>query len=161
MVQIIQPMVTAKDAVEMLGAGLGLLLSFCVLVGLIGKWVVLPWLEDRFAPLALQVKETHHQVSTNGHVSADPTLKDRVDSLRNEVRELKGETRRDLGDVRADLHSVGQLYDAHVEWSGDDRARLWRAILELQRSQLHGHETPEAYPVTDGNPAANEGEHDE
>lgn len=144
---------TVKTLLENAGQILALLLSFCALLGLLAKYVVLPWLEDRFAPLAAQLKETHHQVTTNGHTSSEPTLKDTVHTLQNEVRELKGETRADLSRVHMDLRAAGKLYDAHIDWSSRHGDAVWRELRELRG--LIGHNED------DGNPAADEGEHDE
>jgi hypothetical protein len=140
------PLITAKDTLETLGAGLGLLLAFCALIGLIAKYVVLPWLEDRFAPLAAKVNQTHHQVTTNGHVSQEPTLKDDVHSLANEVRELKGETRSDLDRMRQDLRTAGELYDRHLDWSSRHADQVWGELVALRKAIGHTE--------NDGHPAA-------
>lgn len=146
---------TFADFVETAGAALGLLLAFCAVVGLAAKYVVLPWLEDRFAPLKAQLEETHHQVTTNGHANpAEPTLKDSVHTLQNEVRELKGETRKDLSDLRADLYVVGQVYDRHVDHAAGESRKLWKALDSLA-------ETVREYHPHDGNPAEDERKHDE
>lgn len=149
-----------KDLVENAGQILALLLSFLALTGLAAKFIVLPWLEDRFAPLAKKVAETHHQVTVNGHTSEDPTLVDRVhanqesiDELRTVVRELKGESRRDLADMRLDLGSIGRLYDRHVEWSSEEAGRIWAALIELRDGVRHDED--------DGNPANDERNNDE
>jgi hypothetical protein len=127
---------------------LGLVLSSLMLIGLAVRFVLFPWLEKRFAPLATQVRETHHQVTVNGHQSDEPTMLDKLDTLKAEVRELKGETRSDISHLRGDLANVGRLYDLHVDHSGDDRAELWDAVRELRA-------------MIDGNPAATEGEDSE
>lgn len=149
---------SAQDFLENAGSVLGLLLAFCAVVGLIAKYVLLPWLEDRFAPLRDKLEETHHQVTTNGHVSADPTLKDQVHSLRNEVRELKGETRADLSAMRQDLYVVGQVYDRHVDQADAEGRKLWTALEALADSVRAYH--PHPHP-NDGNPAEDERKHDE
>lgn len=142
-----------KELLENGGQILALLVSFCVLAGLFGKYVILPWLEDRFAPLAKKVNETHHQVTTNGHISDEPTLKDQVHSLQSEVRELKGETRRDLQDMRGDLRTAGRMMDLHLDWSSREAGELWAALIAI-RDGLSEDET-------DGNNADNEGNKDE
>lgn len=149
-----------QELVENAGQILALLLSFLVLVGLVAKYVVLPWLEDRFAPLARQVTETHRQVTVNGHISDDPTLVDRVDSnqdaihaVRDGVRELKGETRRDLADLRQDMSTIGRLYDDHIEWSAREAGALWAALIELRDGVRHDE--------NDGNTAEDERNTDE
>lgn len=134
------------DFVENAGAALGLLLAFCAVIGLAAKYVVLPWLEDRFAPLKAQLEETHHQVATNGHVSETPTLKDAVHTLQNEVRELKGETRSDLSSLRSDMHVMGVIYDRHLDWSARESGKLWTALHAITH---------------DGNPATDERNEDE
>lgn len=142
------------DAVRTAGEVVGTLLAFCTLLGLLltaaGKWIIVPWLERRFAPVANQVaaqlQDVHHQVTVNGHVSQEPTMLDKLDSTRAEVRELKGETRRDLADMRMDIHTVGRVYDRHVDWSAAETGRLWEAIQRLDAR--HRSE--------DGNPAEDE-----
>ena len=142
--------ITFRDFIETAGAALGLLLAFIALVGVFAKLVVLPWLEDRFAPLRHQVEETHHQVTTNGHTSDQPTLKDAVHTLQNEVRELKGETRADLTSLRSDMDVIGRVYDRHVDWSARESGRLWQALEAIRRHHRYH-----------GNPADDERNNDE
>lgn len=127
-----------RALLETLGALAALLIAFAGLAGLAARLVVLPWLEDRFQPLADKLHETHHQVTVNGHVSAEPTLKDRVDTnvstiqeLARELRELKGETRHDLAAMKGDMDTVGALYESHIRWSNSHAREVWSEIIAL------------------------------
>lgn len=55
------------------------------------------------AKIAEKVKETHHQVTTNSHASARPTVLDRLD------------------DVHAAVQDVGWRLDRHLEWHAEEK----------------------------------------
>lgn len=139
------------DSLKTFGELVGVMLATFALLGLVArfawKWFVLPSLKAHFAPIADQLSETHHQVTTNGHVSSEPTLKDAVHSLQTEVRELKGETRRDLNGMRQDLHTAGQLYDRHLDWSSRHADEVWRELSRLGRSLRHTEDDDAGNPA--------------
>lgn len=62
--------------IEIVGGAVGAILGICALIGLLVKFVLLPYLEKN---LVKPINEVHRQTTVNGHSSADPTLLDRID----------------------------------------------------------------------------------
>jgi hypothetical protein len=110
--------VTGTELLAILGAVAGLAVALCVLLGYFAKFVAVPYLREHlFDP----VKETRHQVTVNGHVSRDPTLLDKVDSLQ-----------KDNDDIRADLATAARMFEGHIDRSAGEWGRLWSAIRHLE-----------------------------
>jgi hypothetical protein len=106
------------ELLAILGAMAGLAVALCVLLGYFAKFVALPWLREH---LVTPIKETQHQVTVNGHVSQDPTLLDKIDSLQGAV-----------DDVQADQRTAARMFEGHIDRSAGEWGRLWRAIHELE-----------------------------
>ncbi|WP_343907126.1 hypothetical protein [Nocardioides aquiterrae] len=81
-------------------------------------WLVKPrvaaWAE---AQILTPVRETHHQVTVNHHSSAEPTVLDKIDTVRQEVRAVVVENReqnRKIDSVQRDVTALTVVLDAHL-----------------------------------------------
>lgn len=62
-----------------------------------------------------------HQVSTNGHSSATPTLKDHVVDLQETVEslhEMKEQASRERGQLRGEIRGLTSRFDDHLRYHG-------------------------------------------
>jgi hypothetical protein len=104
---------------------LGTFLTLCTIVALAVRFVLLPWLRDH---LVGPLRETHRQVSENGHRHrSQPTIPDRLEDLATRVdaaAEAHEAQSRDLAAFRLVL-------DEHLRWS--DR---WVDITDRELEQL-------------------------
>ena len=119
------------DLVSLVAACIGITLGLCTLAGLAVRFILMPWLREH---LVTPVKETQHQVTVNGHVSRDPTLLDKVDSLGN-----------DLAATQEDLRAAARMFEGHIDRSAGEWGRLWSAIHALEGqhpSPTHRKEPP-------------------
>lgn len=110
---------SVTDALATAGALVGLLLGLCALSAIFARVVVLPWLRTH---LLEPVQETNRQVTVNGHVSAEPTLKDSVHRLQEQYVSL-----------RSEIAAAAFMFDGHIAASEADRGNLWRVV-----NMLHG-----------------------
>ncbi len=95
---------------------LGTLLAVLALVGLLARYVVLPWIRSQLVqPLA----ETRHQVLINGGTSEPPTVRDEIAALAGEMRSSHAEIKRDIGGIRQELR--------------EERTERREAVAELRR----------------------------
>lgn len=100
----------SRDTVTFL---LTTLTTLLVLVGLAVRYVLMPYLREH---LIRPVKETHEQVTVNGHEATQaPTLPDRLDDIATDV----GTLTRVLGD--------------HVEWSETEHERIDRELADRRK----------------------------
>ena len=88
-------------------------------------WLVKPrvaaWAE---AQILTPVRETHHQVTVNHHSSAEPTVLDKIDTVRREVAAVAGqvavvaeenrEQNRKIDSVQSDVTALTVVLDAHL-----------------------------------------------
>lgn len=109
-----------KETADLVLACIGITLGLCTLAGLFAKVVLLPWLREH---LVTPLKETKHQVSINGHVSAEPTLLDKIDSLQGAV-----------DDTQADVRTAARMFDGHIDRSGREWTRIWDAIHHIENT---------------------------
>ena len=103
----------------MLATITGVLTSLTLGLGLFGviiRYALLPWLREQ---LVHPVQETHRQVTVNHHVSNEPTVLDRLDSLVMRVDALADKT------------------EAHHLLVSSEHRRLWEAV---QRLEKHEHQ---------------------
>lgn len=107
-----------KDTVDLILACIGITIGLCTLMGFFGHLVLLPWLKRE---LVAPVKETNHQVTVNRHVSPEPTLLDKVDNLQK------------------DITTAAHMFEGHIERSGSEWNRLWRAIHEIDERTRPAH----------------------
>jgi hypothetical protein len=90
---------------------LGSLVSLSILAGLATRYVLFPWLRDK---LLEPVRETHRQVSENGHVDEDsPTIPDRLEELAAKVDDATSQHNSQARDLRA----LTRVLDEHLRWS--------------------------------------------
>lgn len=106
-----------------LAAGLAAAVSMCVLIGLVVRFGLLPYLREH---LIVPVKDTHKQVTENHHTNERPTVLDRIDDVSNQVQENTAETRAARGETRA----LARMFDGHLEWSQNEVDALWNALRE-------------------------------
>lgn len=125
------------------GAALGILLGLCTLGGLLVRYALLPWLKEH---IATPLRETHQQVTVNGHTSATPTLLDRVDTATAQIGSVAGK----VDDVAAQVEDAvervnvtGRMLDGHLDRSAGEWGRLWSAIDDLREhvglARIHHH----------------------
>jgi hypothetical protein len=119
-----------RDVLETAGALVALALGICALAGIAGRVVVLPWIRTH---LLEPVQETNRQVTVNGHVSEEPTLKDAVHTLQEKHDQL----REAYGDLRRDIAAAAVMFDGHIAASERDRGDLWRAVGLLRGDDQH------------------------
>jgi hypothetical protein len=111
-------------------------LAVCAVVGLIVRFVLLPYLR---AEVVEPVKETHRQVTPHHRpANAEPTIVDRLDDVQSELRAVaevaeglskKVRANRDL--IAAAGHSADAAHarlTEHEAWAREEDRRLWRAI---------------------------------
>lgn len=141
--------------VDWLGAvatAVGLLLGLATLIGLAVRYALLPWLQTH---IVQPVSETRRQVTVNGHVSATPTLLDRVDTSAAQLGRVR--TQLDDVEVKVDdavgrVNATARMLDGHLDRSAGEWGRLWDSIDELRdraglppRQTVH-HPPREDYP---------------
>jgi hypothetical protein len=126
------PLITASDVGVVTSALLG---SFAVL-GLIVRYVLLPYLRDQ---VVRPLRETHRQVTPHDRpVDAEPTVVDRLDDLASGVEALRREAQEVAGKVRRNRDlalSAGRAVDDvrrnlrdHEAWAREEDSRLWSAL---------------------------------
>lgn len=99
----------SRDTVTFL---MGTLLSLITLLGLLTRYVLLPYLREH---LVAPVKETHQAVTENHHSSPQaPTVVDRLEDLHTDVRTLT------------------RLLDLHTSWSDREHRAIRRELAEAK-----------------------------
>lgn len=99
---------------QTISAALGAAVSLTILLGLVVKFALMPYLERH---LIAPVKQTNDQLTVNHHQSSPPTIRDQLDSLRAEVRENTVET-----------STMSRMFDGHLDWSQREVDRIWREL---------------------------------
>lgn len=138
--------VFVSGAVEAAGTWAGAVLALSAVVGLVVRYVLLPYLRDQ---LVKPVQETHRQVTPHDaeNPTQTPTVRDQLDELTLSVDELK-ETAGELGKKaqvnRRLAEAAGRTADAvgrrladHEAWAREEDSRVWSAIRQHER--LPGH----------------------
>jgi len=101
---------------------LGTLLTVFAVLGLLVRYVLLPYLREH---LIAPVKQVEKQVTENHHSNETPTVLDRLDDVQQEVRVL------------------GRMLEGHMDGSG-----RWVGVIEreldLERRQRVGGPPPPA-----------------
>jgi hypothetical protein len=115
----------SKETADLILACIGITIGLCTLVGLAARFILMPWLREH---LVTPIKETKHQVTVNQHVSPEPTLLDKLDSLADAV-----------DDIQADQRTAARMFEGHIDRSGREWGRLWRAIEELDNRTSTTH----------------------
>lgn len=120
-----------QDARDLITWTLGSLVSLCILVGVATKFVLVPYLREHlFSPL----RETHRQVSENGHTHHDtPTLPDRLEDLAVKVDDAS----RAHADQARDITALTRVMDEHLRWS--DR---WVDVVDRELELLKQRTKP-------------------
>jgi hypothetical protein len=101
------------DTRDLITWTLGTVLSLSAVLGLLVRYLLLPYLREHLVRPVAQVKK---QVTENHHSNAHPTVMDRIDDVHTEVRTL------------------GSLWEAHMEWSDRWTALIQREIDDLRRT---------------------------
>lgn len=92
---------------------LGTSISVSILIGLLIKFVLMPYLREH---LVKPMKQVEKQVTENHHSNAKPTMLDRFDDIEKAIAE-----------VRRDMHTMAGMYEGHVSWS-----ERWTALIERE-----------------------------
>lgn len=117
---------TVTELLGAVGAAIGVLLGLATLGGLLVRYALLPWLQTH---IVTPMREVNHQVTVNGHVSATPTLLDRVDTASEAAQELSAQ----VTELQTGQKSLGGMLDGHLDRSAGEWGRLWEAIHAVQR----------------------------
>lgn len=91
------------------------LLALCALTSLVVKFVLIPYLREH---LLSPVRETHQQVTENGHVDpGTPTLPDR------------------LATISEKQQTIQTVLNRHVAWSIAEHQRIDRELAQRQEQE--------------------------
>ena len=105
---------------ELITWTLGTILATAAVVGLVGKWILLPYLREHLVkPVAHVREQVQNSHSTN--------LRDDIDALRSSVDEAVTEARA----ARVEMRAVAAMYEGHVQWS-----ERWVALMERELDAL-------------------------
>lgn len=105
---------SSGEAVGFTAVALGAAVSFCILSGLVVRFILMPYLREH---LLTPVQETHHQVTENNGGSEQPTVLDAIH------------------DVQRDVTALARVMDAHMDWS-DRWTDLWEREIARLKEQL-------------------------
>lgn len=111
-----------------IGVVAGALVSLCVLLGLVVRFVLVPYLRDQ---LVRPVQETHRQVTQNRHANPEPTVLDRIDDVHDEVKMLRDTFAAVQAVANAAARSSAAAHrklDQHSAWADVEVTRLWTAV---------------------------------
>jgi hypothetical protein len=126
---------TAADV----GVAATAVLSVLALVGLLVRFVLMPYLREQ---LVEPIRETHRQVTQTHPVASDPTLVDRLEEFAATVDNVADMLTHTDEKVTAALRTFGrrtdategrvqalrQALDQHVSWAREEDSRLWNAV---------------------------------
>lgn len=119
-----------SEPLGLIAAALGILVSFSILVGILVRLMLLPWLREH---LVEPVRETRKQVTENHHSNPRPTVLDRIDDVAQQIARARGEVAENTRETRA----MARMFDGHLEWSQHEVDRLW-AAWERLAERHHG-----------------------
>lgn len=92
---------------------LGTTVSLSIIIGLIVKFILMPYLRDH---LVRPMKQVEKQVSENHHSNKNPTVLDRIDDVQQDVKAL-----------RAEMAGMARMYEGHLNWS-----ERWVGLIERE-----------------------------
>lgn len=124
----------AAEVIGAVGAMLGIVF---LLVGFLIKYALLPWIlahvVDPLKETSTTADELHRQVTVNKHVSATPTLLDKLDTVSGKV-----------DDLGLQITTAARMFDGHIDRSAEEWGRLWGAIEHLRdhHNREHHREEP-------------------
>jgi hypothetical protein len=113
-----------------LGIVAGALVSVCVLLGLLVRYVLVPYMRDQ---LVTPVQETHRQVTQNRHANPEPTVLDRIDDVHDDVRRLADTVAAVQAVANAAARSTAGAHrrlDQHMSWADVEVSRLWSSVRD-------------------------------
>lgn len=96
-------------------------LAVCAVVGMLVRWVLLPYLREH---LVEPMKTVKKQVTENHHSNHEPTVLDHIDDVGQQIESLRG----DLQEMQKDYVALAGAMGKHLNWSEEEVWRLWRAI---------------------------------
>ena len=82
---------------------LGTTVTLSVIIGLVVKFVLMPYLREH---LVKPMKQVEKQVSENHHSNKKPTVLDRIDDVQRSVEEM-----------RTEMKGMASMYEGHITWS--------------------------------------------
>lgn len=88
---------------ELISWVLGTTISLSIVIGLITKFVMMPYLREH---LVKPMKQVEKQVSENHHSNKVPTVLDRIDDVQSAVDEM-----------REEMKGMATMYEGHLSWS--------------------------------------------
>lgn len=101
---------------------LGTTLSISAIIGLVVKFVLMPYLRNH---LVEPMKQVEKQVSENHHSNLKPTVLDRIDDVQQSVQEM-----------RSEIQVMSSMYEGHVNWS-EKWSGLVERELDFVKNMLH------------------------
>lgn len=104
---------------------LGTTASILVLVGILVRYVLLPYLREH---LIAPVKQVEKQVSENHHSNKEPTVLDRIDDVQTELRALV----KQVTSLAAVVEAHADVQTEHSKWSGEWTQRIEKDVTELK-----------------------------
>lgn len=104
---------------------LGTIIALFTVLGLIVKFVLVPYLKEH---LVDPMKQVEKQVSENHHSNEVPTVLDRIDDVSKAVTSLRDE-------LKTEVRVLASMYEGHMEWS--DR---WVKLIEREIDHIRGTE---------------------
>lgn len=102
-------------------------LAVCGVVGLVVRFVLVPYLRTELAP----TREVAHQLTGRSRPHEDPTVREEL----QEVRRLVDEHAEQLDRAAIEVRSMARAFDGHLDWSQEEVDRLW---AELNRQRAAG-----------------------
>lgn len=111
-----------------IGVVAGALVSVCVLLGLVVRFVLVPYMREA---LVKPVQETHRQVTQNRHANPEPTVLDRIDDVHDSVKRLTDTVVAVQAIANAAARSTAGAHrrlDQHTAWADVEVGRLWSNI---------------------------------
>lgn len=111
-----------------IGAVIGIALGIGTLVGILIRYMLVPFLAEKFVLL----EETHKQVSENRHSNETPTVLDRIEEVKTQSDRIEALAVKSQEEVKSIARRFGEMFDGHIEWSQREVDAVW---AELKRKR--------------------------
>lgn len=115
---------TVQLILTTIGAVLGIALGLGTLVGILIRYMLVPFLAEKFVLL----EETHKQVSENNHRNESPTVLDRISEVKTQADRIEYLAQ----NSRHAVNTLARMFDGHLKWSQDEVDAMWKAIKETR-----------------------------
>ena len=109
---------------ELITWSLGTMIAVLTLIGLVTKFVLLPYLKEH---LIGPVQIVQRQVAENQHVNPTPTLLDLLEDIINEQRSMREEMSNRIDELQAADKTHAAMYEGHIDYS-----ERWTNLVEAE-----------------------------